>query len=504
MMKPIHPLSALLLLSSSPLWANSPEAQEQIQRQKTQQLQNLQQQIEARRDEQRLQNTVPHTPTVNLQQTNKPKQNPKDAETISMTKEELVNHPELVVRALLPAVLNNNSEHIELLYPIYQKIPSQYHDPILTEWAQAILSQKAQRYSQAISHYRQVIAKESGLLQARFQLAVALFENHELEAAEDQFQKLRSEKLPGDAIELIDQFLLAVSRQNRWSFSGGLTYLYDPNINNAPKSGTTYNNWKASERESAHGLGLNFELGKKWAWGDSFYNQLRANTQTKYYWNNKKYNEASLRGSLGIGFKNAQYKLALLPFMEQSLYAGGSAQSESLKRFSKSSGGALETSYDLSPQWQLSGYYEYAENRYTSRKHLNGNSHYGSLGITYLPSASQYWFSQANYSRTSTRDKDDSFYRKGIQLGWGQEWGNGLSTRLSASFGIKHYKGPMPIFGIVQRNKEYGAQASVWHRAVHFWGLTPRLTYQYNKTQSNHPFYTYDKHRSFIELSKTF
>lgn len=494
MMKPLHPLSALFLLSSHALWAETTTFSEQ----------NEQQRINARHDEQRLQNRTYAQPAITPQHSTLTEQKNAENNTISMTKEELANHPDLVIRALLPAVLNNNVEHIELLYPIYQKIPHQYHDPILTEWAQAILAQKAQRYSQAIAHYRKVIAKESNLLQARFQLAVALFENHELEAAEDQFQKLRSEKLPEQVIQMIEHFLLAISHQNRWSFSGGLTYLYDPNINNAPKSGTTYNNWKASERETAHGLGLNFELGKKWAWGNGFYNELRANTQTKYYWNNKKYNEASIRGSLGIGFKNAQYKLALLPFIEQNLYAGGSEQSESLKRFSKSSGGALETSYNLNPQWQFSGYYEYAENRYTSRKHLNGNSHYGSLGITYLPSASQYWFTQANYSRTSTRDKDDSFYRKGIQFGWGQEWGNGLSTRLSASFGIKQYKGPMPIFGIIQRNKEYGAQASVWHRAVHFWGLTPRLTYQYNKTQSNHPFYTYDKHRSFIELSKTF
>ncbi|WGE69356.1 surface lipoprotein assembly modifier [Actinobacillus equuli subsp. haemolyticus] len=80
----------------------------------------------------------------------------------------------------------------------------------------------------------------------------------------------------------------------------------------------------------------------------------------------------------------------------------------------------------------------------------------------------------------------------------------GLSTRLSINYAQKNYKAPMPIFGITQRNKEYGASLSLWHRAVHYWGITPRLTYSFNKVKSNHVFYSYDKHRAFVEFSKRF
>ena len=231
---------------------------------------------------------------------------------------------------------------------------------------------------------------------------------------------------------------------------------------------------------------------------------MRTDSNGKYYWNNKKYNEYTARGSLGLGFQNANQTITLLPFMEQTWYAGGSSKSETVKRFSQASGATLESQYWFSPQWQLNTTYEYAEQRYRSRKHLNGNYHFIGGNLVYLHNAKQYWFVGANFNRTSTRDKDDSYIRRGIQAGWGQEWGWGLSTRLSVNFARKNYYAPMPIFNITQRNREYGVNASIWHRAVHYWGITPRLTWSYSKVKSNHAFYTYDKHRVFIEFSKQF
>ena len=465
-----------------------------------------QQKISERLNDQRIQTetTVIYPKQQALLKQQQAQQVKSQENRISMSKEELAQHPDLVVRALLPALMQGNSDNVALLYPIYQNIPSSFHNPILGRWSEAILAKKNQKYGKAINLYRQILAAQSDILPARLQLAITLFENGELEASEDQFNKLRAEKLIPEVNHFIEQYLAAIHHRDRWTFSGGLTYLNDPNINNAPKSGTTYGNWQAPKSESAQGIGFNFDIGKKWSWGNGFFNELRLDTNGKYYWNNKKYNEFSARGSLGIGYQKANLSLALLPFMEQTLYASGRNGSDTLKRFSKVGGSSLEMSYWLSPQWRWNTNYEYGEQRYTTRKHLNGNYHFVSTGLLYLANAKQNFFANINYNRTSTRDKDDSFLRKGISLGWGQEWGKGFSTRVSVSFAQKHYKAPMPIFNITQRNKEYGVQASVWHRAIHFWDITPRLTYHFTKTKSNHPFYTYDKHRVFIDFSKQF
>ncbi|WP_440210476.1 surface lipoprotein assembly modifier [Actinobacillus pleuropneumoniae] len=466
---------------------------------------DLPQKISDRLDDQRVQTEVTRPRNIeNPIRHAHVSQPTKAAKQISMTKEELIQRPDLLSNALNLALLQGNAETVAFLFPLYRQIPIQYQDPGFIKWSKAVIARHHGNYSEAIRHYREILAMYSEATAARLQLAVSLFENNELEAAEDQFEKVRSDNVPDEIKALVDKYIAAIAQRDRWTFSGGMTYLNDPNINNAPKAGTTYGNWIAPKSESAQGIGFNFNIGKKWSWGNGFYNELRLNTSGKYYWNNKKYNEVSGRGSLGLGYQNARYDVTLLPFMEQTLYAGGSKNNESVKRFSKASGATLETSYWLSPQWQWNTNYEYAEVRYMDRKHLNGNYHFVSSSLTYLANAKQYWFGNLNYNRTATRDKDNSYVRRGISLGWGQEWGLGLSTRISLSYAQKNYKAPLPIFGVTQRNKEYGINTSIWHRAVHYWGITPRLTYSFNKVKSSHVFYSYDKHRVFIEFSKRF
>ncbi|MDO4697904.1 MAG: porin family protein [Pasteurellaceae bacterium] len=477
---------------------------------------NEQRYINEHLHDQRIQTeTIVTTPKINALPQSQAKPNQTEGKTLSISKEELVQHPDLVIRALLPAVMQGNLENVALLFPIYQQIPSQFQDPILTQWAKAILAKKQHNYRKAIRLYREILSAQSDILPARLQLAVSLFENNELDAAEDQFKRLRAEQLIPDVQAMIGQYLAAIERRDRWTFGGGVTYLNDPNINNAPKRNliewTTRDasgnerkeSLKGSSPEKGEGFSFNFNVGKKWSWGNGFFNELRLNSYGKYYWNNKKYNDLTLRVQLGTGFQNSKFNLTLLPFMEHMLYAGGSSGNNTLKRFSKSGGGSLELGYWLSPKWQLNGNYEYGEQRYRTRKHLNGNYHFVSIGANYLASAGQYWFSSMNYNRTSTKDKSDSFFRRGLTVGWGQEWGKGLSTRLSLGIAQKRYKGITPIFGL-QKNRELTTQLSVWHRAVHLWGITPRMTYTFTKVKSNHIFTTYDKHRVFVDFSKQF
>ncbi|MDH2924143.1 uncharacterized protein DUF560 [Nicoletella semolina] len=473
------------------------------------QQQSSQQQLSERLNDLRVQSEIQsHHTKPNLPEKTEQISNHQRDSSISMSKAELRNYPDLVMRALVPAILQGNIENVELLYPIYQQIPEQYHDPIITHWSEAILAKQKQDYPKSIRLYRQIIAENKEILPARLQLAITLFEDNQLEAAEDQLTKLRTEPLATEIHILIERYLAAINQRDRWNFNGGVTYLRDPNINNAPKNNIirTNNNQgrlTGSTPESAEGVGFNADIGKKWSWGNGFFNELRLNSNGKYLWDNKKYNEANLRGSIGLGFQNAKYNIAALPFVAQYLYAGGSNQSETLKRFSTTYGVTTEMNYWLQPKWRWNINYEYGEQRYRSRLHLNGNYHFISTGLLYFANAKQYWALNLNYNRTSTRDKDDSFFRRGAGLGWGQEWGYGFSTHLSFNIAQKVHKAPTLILGL-QRNKEYSVQVSTWNRAIHFGGITPRLTYSYNKVKSNHQFTTYDKHRVFVEFSKQF
>ena len=120
-----------------------------------------------------------------------------------------------------------------------------------------------------------------------------------------------------------------------------------------------------------------------------------------------------------------------------------------------------------------------------------------------MPNSNQYWFVGVDYSRDNARDKSDAYSRKGGRIGWGQEWSFGISTRVSLNYAERDYKAA-DFVQIKQQNKEYGAQISLWHRNFHLWGVTPRVTWAYNKVDSNNPFYSYDKNRIYLEVSKRF
>ena len=68
-----------------------------------------------------------------------------------------------------------------------------------------------------------------------------------------------------------------------------------------------------------------------------------------------------------------------------------------------------------------------------------------------------------------------------------------MSTRLSGNIAYRTYDGK-DFFGIERKDHEYGATLSLWNRNFYFWGITPRLTFTWDKTRSNH-FY-YDNHNA--------
>ena len=121
----------------------------------------------------------------------------------------------------------------------------------------------------------------------------------------------------------------------------------------------------------------------------------------------------------------------------------------------------------------------------------------------YFPKSGQFWFVGADYNRENTRDEDNAYQRKNLRLGWGQEWGWGISTRISLAYARRTYKGA-DLFNIRQKNNEYQSVVTLWHRDLYFWGITPKITWSYQRVSSNHPFYSYDKNRIFLEMGKTF
>ncbi|VEH65547.1 TPR repeat-containing protein NMB0313 precursor [Rodentibacter pneumotropicus] len=235
-------------------------------------------------------------------------------ENISMSSAELQQHPDLIIRGLVPAVLQNNAKAVEILLPFYKNLPNQ--DPTLLAWSESILARHQGNFSLAAERYRTLFSQHSHIIALRYQLAQALFLNNDNEAAKDQFQKLRAEDISPESIQIIDQYLSALNKRNQWKVNGGISYLNESNINNAPKSGTKIGNWNAWEKESAQGFSYYLNGEKKWSWANNVFTKLQLEGQGRYFWNNRKYNELNLRVGAGLGYQTARFENLLTPFTE--------------------------------------------------------------------------------------------------------------------------------------------------------------------------------------------
>lgn len=436
---------------------------------------------------------------------------PQTDNTLSLTKQELKNHPEIIIRALSAAVIYNKADDVAFFLPLYQDLPNDHKDKLMEQWAMAMLAENAGDYTKAIKAYRDILGSEPEAKLVRLRLAVALFYDRQWRAAEDQFNKLLSEIGDNDSLlDYINQHILAIKQQHLWTLDGDINWLSDKNINNAPKDSNVGGSWIAEKPQVANGVGVGLSAGKKWLLNNGYYVDTKLGVNGKYYWDNQKYNELNTNASLGFGHQNARHTAVMGLSYARSIYGTTNKNSDinglndvNFDNQSKHIGGFVDFSYRLNPNWQTGIYSEINQQHYPARQHLNGNNYAFNWNVAYSPNAQRSWFGGVNYSRADVRDASDSFVRAGIKLGVAQEWHNGFSTRTSIDFADKQYQG-VHFFGKLQHNKEYGIQASLWNRRWHIAGITPRLTWRYQNVDSNLPLFRYDKQKVFIELSQRF
>ncbi|WP_078253393.1 surface lipoprotein assembly modifier [Moraxella pluranimalium] len=435
---------------------------------------------------------------------------PTDADSdtgiITLSQDELLAQPQLLAHAFGSALAYGQVSAVQYLLPLYQA--HDQPDDALIWWAQALLAQHQGKFGTAIEHYRHLIAKHPEHNTIRLQLAIALFYDRQYDAAKGQLQKLESQSNLSPIISPhITHYLTLIDKIDDWQLTGGINYIQDQNINNAPTNPNLSEHWTAQEAQSAHGIGAHVGIAKKHTLAHGYQLDGDLHLGAKYYHDAKSYNEATGKLSIGITHHDAHHAVRLAPYLEHTYYAGGHSQnnpSAKLEHFSQTKGLSLSWQYTPHPQWQSTVLLDYARPRYQTRTHLDGETYFTQASLAHAPSAMQQWQLGINYTHADTQDKDDSYHRYGVRASWQQEWAHGISTQLDLGYAHRRYHAPMPIFNQTQSNHEYHIQGSIWHRNIHFMGITPRLTWQYQHQNSNIALYEYRKNHAFVELSKRF
>lgn len=428
---------------------------------------------------------------------------------VKYTGRELIEKPQILEDLLIKALLSANTPLLKGYISLYKLVPTADHS--LIEWAEAIITRESD-LNGAVRKYRALITQFPDNTFIRFQLADTLFHNQEFEAAKAQFEKLRSVHENEKDIALFNQYIEAIQQKSDWNFAFGASFLNDKNLNNSAKVGTsamlpngatvTY----STPRESGQGISAWFGTDKQWNLQSGKYLKLTSSLAQKYYWNNKGYNDLNASIGFGLGYADARFNLELIPNLQKRWYAGGASGSSSLKRYIDTYGGTFSTSYWLTPKFRFALEYEYGYEKYRNplfQRQYNGATHSLSNSLTYLPSAQRYIALSFDLSQKKAKDLINAYKRAGMRVTVGSELPLGFSTAVTVGIAKRHYK-EASFFGVKQKNKEYSASVTLWHKKVHYAGFTPKVTYSYTKTGSNIPIYTYDKHQVFFNVSKTF
>ncbi|PSJ79460.1 surface lipoprotein assembly modifier [Neisseria iguanae] len=436
---------------------------------------------------------------------------------LQVDEEILLSNTDLLERAMYSAVVAQNITGIKAVLPIYEKWSQ--HDQAMARYARGLLAQGEGKAGEAVNVYRDFIAENPNAPMVRLQLAKALFENKQNEAAADQFDRLQSEDMPETVKMEIDAYRKALRERDSWKFNASLNITREQNINQAPRQRRLGEHLAAEQCKVAKSINpdddcfrgwtfnvpidataVNYQIGteKKWSLPKGWYATAGADVYGKVYPNRTDYNDLIGRVSMGIGHADQRTDVGVTPFHERRFYGNDP--------YTHTNGVRLHWNRWHTSKIQTLTAAEFGRLKNTRRKDADNQSRLFSASLVYYAGARQYWLTGTDWYRE--RNKDDhseSFDRYGLRAAWGQEWQGGLSSRLQLNAAKRHYD-ETSFFsnGDKRQDKELGVTLSLWHRAVHFKGITPRLTVSHHKNLSNDKFHEYGKSRMFVELGKTF
>lgn len=412
---------------------------------------------------------------------------------LELTQDELVRNPDVLQRLFYAVVTNEDVSAIEKFLPLYQQLPSA--DAVLIIYARALLADEIGEYAHAIDGYRKVLASAPQMSMVRFRLAIALAKNKAFVASREQFAKVRADDMLDVAdIQKIDEIEQALTKQKQWNGSFGMRYLSENNVNNAPKD-RQYGNFTFESPKKAHGIGYHANVEYSRPIADHMAWQSSVNLYGKSYWDTHDYDDLVLRGETGLQWNDSKTEFNLSPYFEKRYYG--------TTPYSQDVGMLGGVGYRLSSKWQNYSSVQVGRRVHQERTFLDGNHYTVSSMFVYRASPLRFWFGGMDTSYTDTKDDSNRFYRIGMRVGVGQEWQNGTSGNAQIATAKRYYAGT-DILNIKRQDTEYNVSLSIWNRNWYWQGLTPKLVWQYSKTDSNHPLYRYDDSQVFVQVDKRF
>ena len=402
------------------------------------------------------------------------------------------------------AVIRQDWDALTDLLAQYRTRPDR--DQILYDYALGALRRSQLRHDEAVALYRGIVLRQPDLAYPRFDLGVMLFENKQYREAAAELERAKPDLQP-DMQQLADHYLKAVKDAQSWQPEASLQYEATDNVNSASATeiiewgGRQWHKTADSLPQSAHGFRYGLGVSREINLGGHHFAYGNLSSDGVHYWDNREFNEQSV--NLAAGYKNRSItrSFGIVPFAEQN-WLGGS-------RYNRSFGVHADFSRRLNARWRVmlnAGYVRkhYQDHRMAARY----DAEMPLAGATLLYTAPKNWlfYGGADWSHDITNEAEQASVRKGVRLGMVKFFSDGLGLRANLRYTRRTFDAPGElVYRFIRKDREYQANASIWHDKIAWKGLVPHLNMRYLRTDSNMSgFYSRRNMQWFVSVEKQF
>lgn len=422
-------------------------------------------------------------------------------------------------KALNQALYTQNWEELERLLEAYSKLPN--FDAVQYVYVWGLLYRHQGDLPKAIALYQQLLEKRSQLAYVRLHYAIFLFENQQLNDAEEQFKQVVSDpNVASGAKELAEKYLAAIERNLSWQFDYGANYTQNNNVNNAPDSEyspSIYDNkiiilpngqiiypQRAPNPKPivAHGIHYYLSADKNINLTGSHYLQISSAFNGTTYWDAHDYDEKQLYLSLGHQYRTARYSVGANILGMQN-WLGSS-------RYNNLYGVGVSTSYLITPQQLLRFNFGHLRRSYHDESDKGYNGIINQVSTTYLYNTQSplLWFVGADFSHEHTITEHNRSSRAGISGGMVYNTPQSFGMQLNGRYGLRQFNGrPFYIQTSVndRMDHEISANAAIWHKKLQWKGFIPKLNFQWSYIRSNIPeWYSRKNYGAYVSVERNF
>ena len=378
-------------------------------------------------------------------------------------------------------------------------------DPSSTDalFLMAELNARQKRFADAIPYYRKIIVNHPNIVRVRLDLARALFETGEDDAAAYNFHLALAEgNLPATVIDNVERYLAIIRSRRHFVYSVNLGIAPDTNINRATTSdrvnlfGLPFALSPQSRAQSGVGVTGNLDgeyradllPDLRWRTGASLY--------TLKYPSNANFDDTQARGQIGPQWFGARGDVSLLGVATRRWYGD--------KEYSTGVGGRLEGQYWLTKQLLYTSYVEGLSDTYDTQKFLNGyNLDQGNFLDYYLtPSSFVRGSAGVGYQKADLDVFTNWYYKFG--LAYQQEFAYGITANLAPEVQWWNYQSVDPLFNVRRADRQIFVKLSLYKRDFTIFGFAPVVSYSYTTMQSNESLFKYDRNQFQLGFTRQF